>query len=59
MLLSGIERSPSGQEYWILKNSYGAQWGDNGFISFIKGRNMCEMISNEVTIGRYGDIITE
>lgn len=36
MLLVGY--SP---HYWILKNWWGAQWGEGGYMRLIKGRNRC------------------
>lgn len=59
MLLSGLEKDERGREYWILKNSWGPSWGEKGYINFLKGNNLCDMITNNVTIARYGDIITE
>jgi cathepsin H len=34
----GVEK---GTPYWIVKNSWGADWGDKGFFKIEKGVNMC------------------
>jgi cathepsin L len=33
--------SEGGKDYWRIKNSWGASWGDNGFIRFIRGKDQC------------------
>ena len=34
--------------YWILKNSWGARWGEGGYFRLAKGRNLC-LIADQVT----------
>jgi len=32
--------------YWIIKNSYGSRWGDDGYLYLIRGINACGIANN-------------
>ena len=39
VLITGYGEDKDGNKYWILKNSWGKGWGDNGFFKVPRGEN--------------------
>lgn len=37
--------SDSGQDYWIVKNSWNTHWGEDGYIRLARGSNQCGLTS--------------
>lgn len=38
-----------GQKYWQVRNSWGEDWGDNGYFRIVRGENHCDLETNIVT----------
>lgn len=57
LLLVGVVKV-NNQEQWIAKNSWGTRWGEQGFIRFPKGVNMCNIASGPTAVVSLGPIIS-
>ncbi|XP_065219741.1 procathepsin L-like [Planococcus citri] len=47
VLIVGFNETEQGEKYWIVKNSWGEEWGDNGYIKIAQNKNICG-IANDV-----------
>eukprot|EP00823_Brevimastigomonas_motovehiculus_P000568 TRINITY_DN10716_c0_g1_i1.p1 TRINITY_DN10716_c0_g1~~TRINITY_DN10716_c0_g1_i1.p1 ORF type:complete len:401 (+),score=89.16 TRINITY_DN10716_c0_g1_i1:26-1204(+) len=32
-----------GKDYWLLRNSFSDQWGENGYVRMVRGKDMCHI----------------
>lgn len=45
-LIVGYGTDSSGTDYWLVKNSYGTSWGENGYMRIKRGSNVCGVETN-------------
>lgn len=45
VMIVGFNTTESGQDYWIMRNQWGSQWGINGYFYFPRGLNYCNLLA--------------
>lgn len=57
VLVIGFGTEADGKKYWLVKNSYGAQWGNGGYVKMAKDAGNHCGIANSASYPLVWDII--
>jgi len=40
--------SATGKDFWLVRNSWGASWGESGYIRMVRNKNMCGLAADPI-----------
>ena len=46
LTIVGYEKDKNNQDIWIIRNSYGTDWGEGGYLRMLAGKDICGIESN-------------
>lgn len=49
VLVVGYDNTDGDEPYWLIKNSWGASWGEDGYVRVLKSEeNVCGVLSEPI-----------
>jgi len=47
VVIVGYDKDPNGEEYFLVKNNWGSEWGENGYVKIsTSSENVCGILTD-------------